>query len=756
MLQERYFSFIISVVITVSSMINAQAKFPVGVYSNIQAGGTSDHVFLDSIKSLGANWIIHESRNSNKAKLESNFDSLILSNCSVADTDAIHYYSSGCYSKWEAEENVADGNIGIKHDFGHDTTVGGITCWTSQNNTANRGSFLIRGPNYYQDIKYKIPETGGYITYKLNMRLKRGNEYLGGSLDTLALVYVTYNNTMLADPFVIYVNQVTSSFSIKTLTYNCSAFPKTEGNINNSSSHMNRYSAIKQDNENVQFKIKWFGNYVLLVDYIEVMDVEIWENYLSNTSAVLSKIQTQLNKFSSWPKVKYFYSLDEPSSQDNYIPYKTIQDVVLSYQYGKPLITALVPIDPYTNVFHGEKSIPKWINTATPQKLMFDLYPFNIHCSGTSDVEKISGQFNFLRDVCRAANKYDKNNYFYVAQVHGYTLSTNSDAELHQPTENEFRAASLLALAHGAKGLFYYCYKSSSANNPSTGASETVTGLVDAYGNKSSLWNAVKNFNSRLHGSFGDKLLNLEYNNAHLRIAWNIDSLQTLQDSESCSYLTIQKPSGGSQAKGIFHCGLLSPGYPDSVDTKYFLLLNELTPDVYSQAVTITANKPASFANYTMKDVEGNFNDSYTTTLTKNVTISAGNGYLFCIGPTIKIGGTLTANETISSATTLNGAMTIATGCTLTVNSTYTINNDITLQGTGKIQFGYSGNIVLNNGARIINSSWNTALLRGNASQKPKLIWSPYTGSGTVTGYEIYRKYETSNFDYLASVGANQ
>ena len=728
---KKLLLFLAAALFLLNTALTAQNKFPIGIYSNARAdqnGGQSDWDTLDQIKNLGINWIIHESRAGNKSKLESLFDSVIASNCYSSDMDAIHYYSSGYYSKWEAEENVQDNinTVGIKHSFGSQNTVNGITYWTSGTSAAYKDSLLMRGPNYHQDKNYKIWVSDQPIIYNLTFRLKRGSTHITGGYDTLAKVTVSYYNKQVVDPFYILTSTVSATqFKDTTFTYDFTSYHRGGAEASSSPSHMNRYSENILDTANVQFIVQWYGSYELMIDYIEVMDRDIWKNdYLQNNTVALQKIQTQVNNFSNWTKLKYMYALDEPGSIDNYIPYKTIQNLVLGYG-GKPLITALVPLDIYTKAFDGEKSIPRWVNTANPKKLMFDFYPFNIQCPDINDVNAISGQFNFLRNICRAANKYQKNNYIYVGQAHAYSLSNNNNASLHMPTANEFRAASLLALAHGARGLMYYCYKSSYSikNN----ISETISGLLNSNGTHSDLWDEVQSFTTRMHGAFGDNLMNLEYNDLSLRITWGMDTRQESKNSDSYSYLTIQKPLSGSLDKGVFHCGLLSPKYPDSVHTKYFLLLNELTPAAYSQAVTITVNKPASFANYTLKDVEGNFNESYSTSLVKNITIPAGNGYLFYIGPTVKCGGTITANETVNTTDTLKGALTIASGASLTINNTYHAYNDITIDNGGHLIVNAGKSLVFHNGAKLVVNGALSAV--GNSSQRITINFSEINAS---------------------------
>lgn len=73
---------------------------------------------------------------------------------------------------------------------------------------------------------------------------------------------------------------------------------------------------------------------------------------------------------------------------------------------------------------------------ASPEKLLFDLYPFNVNCYDSTRVDSISAQFNFLRDVCGAANRHKKNNYYYVGQAHGYYLASKQEAFLRHPSIN--------------------------------------------------------------------------------------------------------------------------------------------------------------------------------------------------------------------------------------------------------------------------------------------------------------------------------
>lgn len=92
----------------------------------------------------------------------------------------------------------------------------------------------------------------------------------------------------------------------------------------------------------IQFRIIWLGNAELFLEYVDVYDKDIWENwFVKDRAARDGQICEYLARFQNLtPHLKYFLTIDEPHSFDSYVPVRIVQHLLDSL--GSP-----VKLDPH-------------------------------------------------------------------------------------------------------------------------------------------------------------------------------------------------------------------------------------------------------------------------------------------------------------------------------------------------------------------------------------------------------------------------
>jgi hypothetical protein len=235
----------------------------------------------------------------------------------------------------------------------------------------------MTGPDYIQQRQYKEWNQGGDIHYTVNFRMKiDGTLSQGVPVCTISVTYRAEDGqlaTLISQ--TLYANQLSNSFSNYSLNYTIPEFTLQQ----------NQYSG----SYGVQFNVRWLGDGSLsgsrnlYVDYIEVYDNLIWSNYLSNPSSVTTQI-INYAATAGTNNTKYWYSLDEPESIDNYQPYKTVNNILTNNGYP-PLITAFS--QGWTSEKNNESDMKEFLERAQPNKIMYDYYPYSYINPSTDEVK---------------------------------------------------------------------------------------------------------------------------------------------------------------------------------------------------------------------------------------------------------------------------------------------------------------------------------------------------------------------------------
>ncbi len=264
----------------------------------------------------------------------------------------------------------------------------------------------------------------------------------------------------------------------------------------------------------VQFKVKWLGNRQLFVDFIEVYDEQIWEQwFMGYPTQLISNIVNYDQEFrvnsDFYSKLKYYGTLDEPHVIDCYIPLRKVQEILDSVGINKKLLTHWYP--GWHHNRDGDNTWPVYKALAQPKKIMFWYSPYLAEENGSPTPRDFT-QYWFHRNLQQA--HLQQPDFYVTLQAWGWWgKNVNRYVRWMTPTPEEISAQTMLALAHGTKGLFYEHYYTLDSISID-GFDLLVEALVDLPENNFEPfpnWYKVQNLSSRLRGTLGNTLKDLKY-----------------------------------------------------------------------------------------------------------------------------------------------------------------------------------------------------------------------------------------------------
>ncbi|OQY74418.1 MAG: hypothetical protein B6D45_06950 [Ignavibacteriales bacterium UTCHB3] len=318
------------------------------------------------VKPLGFNTVIQRAvisipeinQLSNSDSLKQ-FSYLIAANDSVPESakrqeniDWVYYFSNALYSRWIPEKNTLTeipNTIGLQKKFGftlpHSVSTGV--------DTSNVGKVFIDGPNYTQYQKYVYTNkynSNKFITYKVNFRLKRGEIFGSGTqVCKLQVIKSINGHDICLTESLITVEMLTNNFKTFQLSYEYdepgnSPLGRGEGMLPPTTIPPKEevHDSYLDTGAKIQFRIIWLGNAELFLEYVDVYDKDIWENwFVKDRAARDGQICEYLARFQNLtPHLKYFLTIDEPHSFDSYVPVRIVQHLLDSL--GSP-----VKLDPH-------------------------------------------------------------------------------------------------------------------------------------------------------------------------------------------------------------------------------------------------------------------------------------------------------------------------------------------------------------------------------------------------------------------------
>ncbi len=271
-------------------------------------------------------------------------------------------------------------------------------------------------------------------------------------------------------------------------------------------------------------RVEAYLDAVVLEDFVE----EAERPYLSGAHQLFrgvrdAEIVATAKRFVSakeYPLVQRFYLKDEPE-HNGHQAFRYVDQLLLQHARiegaanGRGRTITATPN--YTHgTPHPEASFERFLREARPHELLVDAYP--IHADIPADTAyvpraeaaraglapfashfayntKLQGTFDYmiansLLPAARVAQRH-KTPWWFIAQVHGelceatgqYRRGDNNGPMLRPPSPEEIRAMVYLALAHGAKGIFYFAYSTFSDANFGGCSPARFPGLIALDGN---------------------------------------------------------------------------------------------------------------------------------------------------------------------------------------------------------------------------------------------------------------------------------
>ncbi len=649
-------------------------------------------------------------------------------NYAIRNFDYIYFYSGAYYSKWDAtQSSIPQGELGLKHDddFGSKITFNGKEYWSS--GLGHSEGLLVKGPNYYQETRYRgsaYPTIwdNEVQTYEVNFNMLLKTPPLPSQFNdpvceiSVISKYTTDNFATIE--YETLATKVLTAGEIgetenQTLAYDYSDYCQ------------NAFKATLQGGLcdpgtkqliDVEFTVKYLNpNYELLIDFIELYDKDIWLHRLSGQTSQIQARQNIVNYLQKFKEenpsfysnnLKYFWGVDEPHTVDALIPHAFVQSVLDSlnnvWAEGAPqLFTHLYP--EWNGLRHDAWVIPPFVETVKPKPFHFYYSPF------WNDVSTENG-FRLLQNILiQATEAIGTDNDFWI------TIETweNPDdfLEWRLPTPLELNASVMLALAYGAKGIFFEPFYS-------YGTVKGLMELSEPYAPRDIGIRVRDYIAPRLNGTLGSTLMNLSYDGDDLMLRDVADPQVEDKNYSNIPYLILTNNPINSTLN-FFATDLNNNNNRDS-SNNYFLMTNLITDG--SRVAEMNIQSPIGvegrYKNTRLRNIEpeNNYDITFYDDTTVTYTFPAGEGYLFQVAPVVLYGGRLLYNETVGGSWTLYDDMIIENGATLTVTGIYNANANITVKDGGSIKTIDGGTIVFAPGKKLIIEG--LATVKGTSSQK--------------------------------------
>ncbi len=501
----------------------------------------------------------------------------------------------------------------------------------------------------------------------------------------------------------------------------------------------------------IKLSVEWLGDGLLCVDTITIFDSKIGYKFYEDISAIDSIIAAFDNNFGTYvvniDEFKYWYGLDEPHTIDHYQPFNIVDDAIS--QGNRKMHTAFYP--QWTGTRNNEPTVGRWIDEAEPTKLMYYYYPYKV---GKTGLLSLAIQHNILNRLID--DGYDMSEYYFTPQANAFWNDDYVQINRY-PTNSEFNAQSLLALAGGAKGLVYWTYYSYS-NDIGYRCRGFVDTLKSGYQGFEPLeiWNFSKDtLIPRIRNNFQDILLNSDYTGQSY--VNRREGGATINVSDELNDLTFDVPL--TDYSFIFS-SMLENRYDQQL--KHYFILNlsvdSLSNTWNTKEPSVTFYSPfSSYTNIHLYDADNTFDSTYVDSLSVDLELPEGDGYLFSMAPSVRKGGEIISDETISGTDTLDLPLRVTNNAQLKIYGNYYIGADMIVDSGAVIVDSSQAFLDLIDSAKIHFHSWDVSLLLFNDNNHPKLVFGEYPDdSVTVQYHKVYRKLGGDSWSMLDTVSGNE
>ncbi|MBZ0198789.1 MAG: hypothetical protein K8H86_02900, partial [Ignavibacteriaceae bacterium] len=557
----------------------------------------------------------------------------------------IYQYTGAHYTEWEAEGTPpGKGNVTLEYKSAIatlDSEDGILGIKTIPDALAGN---LITGPGYRQDgHKRYHPEDPIIYQADFELKIKPTDPNINlfdpqyKDVEVCILAVVTHEVISNRENGTMYVSEIPMKTYKETLTIedfvDYEYHPHTLSNIDWIGGGV---SPITQDNywkeeieyegQYVQFIVDWAGSDLLqlYVDKISVSD-DMGRRLLQPSSPAVVEISSEINSLVNTDGIEIYYSSDEPTSIDNYEPYRMVDSMVFAITGNKRIITSL---NTNYNGKYGPTGLPfgsyqyyvgeEFWKRAKPLFLWLNAYPYHYYWKPTEGnpnwrEDNINLQIEKIKNV----SKNDPNWGQDIQCTKWTVIDKNCLQEEHliSPTVEMMLYSTNLALLYGAKTIGFYEYFSLRNTDCNILYAD---GLVDENGTPNDRYYTIQNtIAPRLSGLMGKTLKNIipikQRNNLDLPYAPVVDysfinKVEAINYSEATNYFLDL---------GFFEDEVPADKYYSFAINRYYSTLNE---------IQYTFQNPNSFyKNYRLKnlidststDINLTSNFEYSTTIEK-------------------------------------------------------------------------------------------------------------------------------------------
>lgn len=383
-----------------------QDKFYIG--TEFQNETLTNLSFYPPFYESGMNTILQRA---DESTLELIGDYNILAANSQYKEDWIHHYTTGYYSKWEAEENQTDSvRVGIKHYDSQGNTFGEVAfwdsawCWSTKGLT-NSACSLMYGPHYRQDTRYKrwLYDTLNLQNVRYVPRFRMAlKKYSGvsGTEDVCNIKVIHRYKKIISEDSSEFIDDPFLSRTLKVQDFDSNGkltdfnfqpqdwykyplefiLPTELANLVGIQSREYPQYINWESYTGIQFCVDWLREdtlCTLYIDYVEVYDNNGWNEFIDFPQQVIDKITLYAQNYNNqnWQNIKHWVGVDEPYSIDCYEPIRVVDELVRSVNPNKSLIVAFNPTWWHTWDVNGEDEVLQFYNRANLDRYWFNYLP---------------------------------------------------------------------------------------------------------------------------------------------------------------------------------------------------------------------------------------------------------------------------------------------------------------------------------------------------------------------------------------------
>ena len=461
------------------------------------------------------------------------------------------------YTLWEAE-GYPGSYYKLTYNGGSWADGGKARYFDNLKNPPDTAGFIQTGPGYYQERK---DANGHDIQYIAEFRLKSPLYFpsakSGSSPAKLCRLMVVGNGQVLGDS-TVYGKEFNNTIGYKS--YNVT------------------YKATQNP---IEFKIYWYGNRQLYIDYVKVYDRWGYDLIDNPNHAAANNIKTYVSQ--AWVHttipgtndtvVYRWYGRDEPPSIDLYTPHAYIDSLLGIVSQERVLFQA------YGGYWNPE-AVHDYMLRENPKDYCIDPCPtsmFGNNYTGSFYQEKWNTYIDWLNRSKIVADSLNKD--FWVT-IQAQIVASSKDSavrnctipliwfnqkqycpQFREPTSEELRLQTFLSLCYGADAILHYQY-----GFRDLGDSLMETGLYDGlYGHdfKTYKWREIKNFIGPRVEKLGPIFNQLTWQGACFGDSVGGFNLRNGPHSYIDSVVGRQHDSTYVQV-----------GFFEHIDTSYFMLVN--------------------------------------------------------------------------------------------------------------------------------------------------------------------------------------